>query len=381
MNSNASTTCWWQHTLGTVATIAALVGAPGVACAEDIVIGQVAPFSGPQAVSGNAIHAGAALYFDAVNARGGVHGRQIRLVTRDDAQKAPETVRLTKELIASEAPAALICTISTVSLEALARDGVLQQHKTSMVGAVSGAASVVNAPYMYVTKAGYRDEISRLFKEISSLGMRRVAVLYQEDAFGQDVLSGVDTAAKKFGITVASSAGYARNTVAVEKAVGEIAKSEPQVVFVGATTAAAIEFVRQYKAAKGPGTLYGMSIVDTDAMLRALGPEGVRGFAFSVVLPLAQQTQRNLVREYAQLRGASSDKHLSARSIEGFVAAKTLVKVLEGIPKPTPENVSVALAHAKLDVGDYRIDFTERERPGSTYVDFAMFGAGGKIVQ
>lgn len=55
--------------------------------AEAVVVGQVAPFSGTQAVTGKAIHAGAKLYFDAVNARGGVRGRPIRLVTRDDARR------------------------------------------------------------------------------------------------------------------------------------------------------------------------------------------------------------------------------------------------------------------------------------------------------
>lgn len=361
--------------------LAAAVALPASA-AEDIVIGQVAPFSGPQAVTGKAIHAGAKLYFDAVNARGGVRGRAIRLVTRDDAQKPEESVRLTRELISAEAPLALIGTVGTANLEALAKDGVLTQQRVSMIGAVSGAASVVQASGMHIVKASYHDEVARLFSQLAGVGVKRVGLVYQDDGLGRDVLAGAEAAAKKHGIELAARSTYARNTVAVEKAVADMVSAKVQVVFLGATTAAGIEFVKQYGAAGGLGTLYGMSIIDTDALLKALGPERSRGYAFSVVLPLAQQTQRAVVREYLQLRDASKDANLSARSIEGFIAAKALVKVLEGTGSLTPAGVTAALAAARsVDVGGYLLDFSANDRPGSHYVDFAMFGAQGRILQ
>jgi ABC-type branched-subunit amino acid transport system substrate-binding protein len=176
-------------------------------------------------------------------------------------------------------------------------------------------------------------------------------------------------------------AGYPRNTVAVEKAVAEIAKAKVQVVFLGATTAAGIEFVKQYTAAGDAGSmLYGLSIIDTDALLKALGPERARGYAFSVVLP--QQGDRAVVREYLQLRQASKDPDLSARSMEGFIAAKALVKVMEGAGTLSAAGVGAALASAKaVDVGGYVLDFSTRGQTASRYVDFAMFGARGKLVQ
>lgn len=362
--------------------LALLAAALPASAAEDIVIGQVAPFSGPQAVTGKAIHAGAKLCFDAVNARGGVRGRAIRLVTRDDAQKPEESVRLTRELISAEAPLALIGTVGTANLEALAKDGVLTQQRVSMIGAVSGAASVVQASGMHIVKASYHDEVARLFSQLAGVGVKRVGLVYQDDGLGRDVLAGAEAAAKKHGIELAARSSYARNTVAVEKAVADMVSAKVQVVFLGATTAAGIEFVKQYGAAGGLGTLYGMSIIDTDALLKALGPERSRGYAFSVVLPLAQQTQRAVVREYLQLRDASKDANLSARSIEGFIAAKALVKVLEGTGSLTPAGVTAALAAARsVDVGGYLLDFSANDRPGSHYVDFAMFGAQGRILQ
>ncbi|MFT3664212.1 ABC transporter substrate-binding protein [Piscinibacter sp.] len=368
--------------LWTFAAAACLAAAVPAVAAPPIVIGQVAPFSGPQAITGKAIHAGAKLYFDAVNARGGVRGRPIRLVTRDDAQKPEESVRLTRELIAAEAPLAMIGTVGTTNLDALAKDGVLVQQRVSMIGAVSGAASVAQAQGMHIVKASYHDEVGRLFSQLAGVGVRRVGLVYQDDGLGRDVLTGAEAAARKHGIELAVRSGYPRNTVAVEKAVADMVAARVQVVFLGATTAAGIEFVKQYAGAGGLGTLYGMSIIDTDALYKALGPERSRGYAFSVVLPLAQQTNRAVVREYLQLREASRDANLSARSIEGFIAAKALVKVLEGTANLTPAGVTAALAAARsIDVGGYLLDFSAADRPGSRYVDFAMFGEGGRILQ
>lgn len=363
------------------AAVVFLASASWGAAAEPIVIGQVAPFTGPQAVTGRAIHAGAKLYFDAINAKGGVRGRPIKLVTRDDAQKADESVRLTREIIAAESPVALMGTVGTTNLEAIAKDGVLAQKGVAMIGAVSGASTVAQAPGIYVVKASYHDEVERLFSQLATVGVQRVGLVYQDDGLGKDVLAGAEAAAKAHGMQLVVRAGYPRNTVAVEKAVAEIAKAKVQVVFLGATTAAGIEFVKQYTAAGGAGSmLYGLSIIDTDALLKALGPERARGYAFSVVLP--QQGDRAVVREYLQMRQASKDPDLSVRSMEGFIAAKALVKVMEGASTLNAAGVGAALASAKaVDVGGYVLDFSTRGQTASRFVDFAMFGAGGKLLQ
>ncbi|RYY66992.1 MAG: amino acid-binding protein, partial [Comamonadaceae bacterium] len=355
----------------------------GLRAADPLVIAQVAPFSGPQAVTGRAVHAGAKLHFESVNARGGIKGRPLRFVTRDDAQKADLTVKLVREVIAEESPIALLGTVGTTNLEALAKDGVLVQQRVAMIGAVSGASSVARAPGMHVVKASYHDEVARLFRNLSTLGVKRVGLVNQDDGLGQDVLAGAQAAARQYGIELVANTTYVRNTVAVEQAVAQMIKARPQVVFLGATTAAGIEFVRQYAAAGGGGTmLYGLSIIDTDALRKALGDERARGYAFSVVLPMPQDPSRAVARDYLALRSASKDPDLSARSIEGFVAARALTQVLEGVQNPTAANVSAALNNARaVDVGGYVLDFSSREQTASRYVDFAMFGAGGRIVQ
>lgn len=367
---------------GLLALLVPLAPSGAAAQTRELVIGQVAPFSGPQAVTGKAIHAGIRLYFDQVNAQGGVKGARLRLVIRDDAQKPEQTVALARELIQQEAPVALIGTVGTTNVDALVADGVLVRAGLPLVGAVSGASSAIGGRNVFVTKASYHDEVNRLFTSLSGLGMKRVGLVYQDDALGQDVIAGADAAAPRAGISLIARAGYERNTVKVEQAVEVMLKANPQVVFLGATTAAAIEFVRQYRARGGDATLYGLSIIDTRQLVAQLGPAGARGFAFSVVLPLEGQQTIEVNREYLRLRAASADPDLSARSIEGFIAAKALVHALrsaEGAPGSGAVLKSLQ-AMRKVDLGGYTLDFGQPGRPGSSYVDFAMLGDGGRVV-
>src|SRR5690349_2677204 len=93
------------------------------AWSKEIVVSQVAAFTGAQALSGKAIRAGIKLYLDHVNNEGGVAGERIRLVSYDDGYKADETVRLVKESLAKDAPIAFIGVLGTANNEALIKDG------------------------------------------------------------------------------------------------------------------------------------------------------------------------------------------------------------------------------------------------------------------
>src|SRR5689334_4198616 len=90
--------------------------------AREIVVAQVAAFSGPLADRGKSIHAGIKLYIDKINAGGGINGAKIRLVAKDDAYKPAETVRLVKETIAAERPVAFIGSVGTTNVEALIKE-------------------------------------------------------------------------------------------------------------------------------------------------------------------------------------------------------------------------------------------------------------------
>jgi len=269
--------------LGAAVLLAGLVSAS--AWGRDIVIAQVAPFSGPQAPSGKAIRAGIQLYFDSINAAGGINGAKIRLVTKDDGYRPADTVRLVKETIAAEKPVAFIATVGTANLEALKKDGALVTAGVAMVGGVSGASSMIGAPNIFVTKATHHDEVDRLFRIVTMVGLNRVALVYQNDTFGKDVVTGAEIAAAKTGVKILASAPYERNTTNVGPAVEVVLKSDAPLIYLIAVTTAAIEFIKQYRGRGGKAQIYGLSVIDSSAVAAKLGPELARGYAFGTVIP------------------------------------------------------------------------------------------------
>lgn len=358
----------------------ALLSASFAAAAKDIVIGQVAAFTGAQSSSGKAIRAGIKLYFDSVNRIGGINGDRIKFVTRDDEYKADETVRLVKAMIEEEAPMALIGALGTANIEALIKDGVLARTGIALVGAISGASSMLGAQNVFVTKASYRDEVDQLFELVARTGTNRVAVVYQNDSLGKDVLAAAQQSAPKQGMTLVAQAPYERNTTQLENAVAAVMKAEPQLVYLAAVTSAAIEFIKRYRGAGGAAPIYGLSVIDVETLLRSLGPDMARGFAFGALQPLTAARKYAIVREYQQLRAASNDGDLAERSLEGFIAAKTLVVALRQSRAVNAQAVLRTLAALRgIDLGDYFIDFTRPDRTGSRFVEFAIIGRAGKI--
>ncbi|HCZ16575.1 MAG TPA: hypothetical protein DHV85_18710, partial [Candidatus Accumulibacter sp.] len=230
------------------ALAALIVGvAPAVAGVADIVIGQVAAFSGPLAPTGTHMRAGAQLYFDAVNAEGGVHGARIRLISKDDGYKTDETVRLARELLKESRPLAFIGFVGTGNVEAMLEKKVLSDAGIPLIAVRTGAASVVqrNDPLLFLTRASYAEEVQKIIDQYATTGYTRFAILYQDDAFGRDVLGSTEQAISKAGGTLLATDSYPKNTTEVGAAVKTIAAAKPQAVIMIANTAASAEFLKQ----------------------------------------------------------------------------------------------------------------------------------------
>jgi ABC-type branched-subunit amino acid transport system substrate-binding protein len=349
--------------------------------ADEIVVSQVSTFSGSQAVTGKAMHAGAKLYIDHVNANGGVKGQRIKLVTRDDAGKPEDTVRLIRESIAEDQPVAFLLTVGTANLDAVSKDGALSRSRTPMFGPVSGASAIPKTAEFLTTKASYRDEAGRLIEQLAGLGVNRVGVVYQDDGYGKDVLAGIEAAAQKNAVEVVARATYERNTVKVEPAVALMLKASPPVIILAAVTGPGSEFFKQFKAQGGTSMIYGVSVIDTQALIARIGPAAARGFAFTQVMP--NKSNMAIMREYESIKAkAGAVDGLSTRSIEGFVAAKLMVHALRQSDKPTRDGLAQSVQRLrKVDLGDFVLDFSASGRPASNFVDFAVIGENGRIVQ
>ena len=167
----------------------------------EIRIGASLPLSGHAAYLGQETLRGATAYFDYVNANGGVHGRKITLVARDDGYDPPRCVANTQQLIIDDKVFALSCYVGTPTTAKILP--MLEEARIPLVGAFTGANALRDPFQRYVinVRPSYYQETAQAVKHlVADLGIERIGVFYQYDAYGFDGLRGTELALKEFGL-------------------------------------------------------------------------------------------------------------------------------------------------------------------------------------
>lgn len=374
---------------GWVAALA-LLGAVGAgstpAQAADLVVVQIAPLSGVLASTGKQMVLGGQIYFDSVNAKGGVHGAKIKHEVLDDSYKVDETVRLTKEVLARGDVIALFGFAGTANVGKLLSDGVLDAGGAAMVAPYTGGEVLRNPfnPWIFHVRAGYADEAEHMVKQVTTLGMKRVAVMYQDDAFGKAGLAGVEAALTARKLKLAVAAPYERNTDKVEEAVRLISASDAQAVIMISVNRSTAAFAKRYREAGGGAQLYNISVVDPAELVKLAGLQNVHGLGISQVVPYPYSPNLSVVREYqAALKKYAPLEAINYTSFEEFLGAKVLVEGLRRAgPNPTRAKLIKALeSMERFDLGGTTVGYSATKRIGSRSVEVTVIGGSGRLMK
>jgi ABC-type branched-subunit amino acid transport system substrate-binding protein len=362
---------------------AALCTAPARA-AEELVVAQVAPLSGVLATTGAQMVLGGKVYFDAVNDRGGVHGARIKHLVFDDGYKIDETVRITKELTAKPEVVALFGLAGTANIGKLLSDKVLEQGRMPVVAPYSGGEPLRTPfnPWIFHVRAGYVDETEHMVKQLTTLGVTRVAIFYQGDGFGQSGRDGVQAALQRRGHKLVAEATYDRLKPEVDEPVKKILAAQAQAVIMIAVNKPASAFVKKYREAGGGGQLFNISVVDPAELVKLAGIENVRGLGISQVVPYPYQPSLPVVREFHEtLKKYAPDQVVNYTNFEEYLGAKVLVEGLKRAgPKPTREKLLDALASLQnFDLGGITVSYGAKNRIGSRFVEVTVIGGDGKL--
>lgn len=360
---------------------ASLMAGSGLAAAQDgrIVLGQSAAFTGPAMQLGIQFHAGAKLHFDQLNARGGINGRQIEIRNLDDGYEPDRCVANTESLI-SEGVLALFGYIGTpTSLAALP---LANAARISFIAPFSGAMGL-REPFTreaFHLRASYDDETALIVRQLTHLGQQRIAVFYQNDAYGQAGLSGMVKALAGLGLEPLATATVERNSVDVADAVARLAGSGAQaIVQVGAYQACAA-FIREARKAGYGGHFYNVSFVGTQALADDLGRDGA-GVVVSQVVPSPYTTALPIAREFAAaIRQGGNQVQANYSSMEGYLAARVVATALQRINgAPTRENLIAAMETVDEDFGGFRVSFGPRKHAASKFVELSMLTGDGRV--
>ena len=358
---------------------------PGVTDSA-ITIGMSAPLSGPNGAYGLDMRQTIQAYFEQLNKAGGINGRKLDLVALDDGYETERTVANTKSLIQEKKAFALLAYYgSSPTTEAL--NTVIGPAKVPLVGTISGANSLrepisanPNSRYMFNIRASYADETEAMVEQLVSLGMKRIAVFYQNDGFGKSGLEGVSAALRKHTLEPVAAGSIERNSVDVTKAVELIGKTNPQAVVMVTLYKPTAAFVKAMKKAGQNPMFMTLSPVGTEQLVQELGPEA-RGIGISQVVPYPWNDVTPVVREYQKL--AAKPGSYSYYGIEGYLMARTLVEGLKraGRDLNREKLISALESINNVDFGGFRINYSPTTRQGSRFVELTVVGPGGKVLK
>ena len=371
-------------TIAAIAVSSLAAAEPGVT-ENTITLGMSSPFSGPNGAYGIDMREVIERYFDQVNKSGGVNGRKLSLVALDDGYETDRTVANTNTLINDKKVFSLLAFYgSSPTTEAMNK--VFGPARVPLVGTISGAGTLrepisknPGSAYMFNIRASYADETEAIVNQLVSLGLKNIAVFYQNDGFGKSGLDGVTAALKKHNLVPTAAATVERNSVNVKPAVDAIAKAKPQAVVMVTLYKPTAAFVKAMKAAGQNPMLMTLSPVGTEQLVAELGADA-RGIGISQVMPYPWNSVVPMVHDYQKLIGKKAG--FSYYGIEAYVTARITVDALKKAGRDlTREKYIAALESTNADFGGFPVAFSGTNRQGSRFVEMTVVGPGGKVLK
>lgn len=350
---------------------------PGVA-ATTVAIGQTLPLSGPLGTQGLRYRQGEAVYFDRVNKRGGVNGRRIELVTLDDKHNSETAMSNLVELIDKRQVFALIGSFGTGPSEAAM--GIVEVRRVPLVGVYSGSATIrQRTNFAFHVRASHNDEIARIVQHTTTLGIKRIALAYDEGALGQAVRETLETALKASDLKPAGMTPIQAEGANIQPAAKHLARVEAQAVIVAAGGTIAPRFIDAYRKHDKSAQFYVLSASDIDALIAELGAKS-HGVNVAVVVP---GVTSGIYRDYRTAIAEAGKTELSNAGFEGYITARVLV---EGLTRagaaPTRQSFMAGLESLQdLDLGGYAVTYGRNRRDGNRRVELGVIDQNGKLMR
>lgn len=346
---------------------------------NEIKLGMVNAQSGPSAGLGKGMRLGAEAVFKEVNAKGGVNGRKITLVVADDGYEPDKAVDETLKMIEEQKVFCLFGYVGTPTSSAVLP--IIKDTHVPLIGLFTGSMALrqpVN-PDVINIRASYDDEAEALVAYfIKKKDAKKFAIFYQEDSFGQAVLSGTEKALKKRGLSLVSKGTFQRNTMAVQSGLAAIVPTNPDVVIMAGPYAPLAQFVKEARANGLKADLGTVSFVGADNFLTAVGAPG-EGVLISQVVPFPGDASIPIVKECQEIlaKYAPGEK-LGFVSLEGAITALAMVKALEQAGKvPTRASLLQAFESMNaLDLGGISFHMSKDRHQASDLVFLTQLQGG-----
>lgn len=366
-----------------ITMVAALAGllAAGVN-AEDgvsktaVTLGQSLAMTGPGATLALPFAQGARLYFDRVNAGGGVNGRKIELTTLDDMGNPDTTVANTKKLL-DQKVFSLFGYYGSPQVTAV--NPLLKDTDILLFAPMAGADELRGSlyPNVYSVRPGYSEEAAMITRHAETLGMRKLAILHGKDPESLAALDSAERTMGGLGANLVAKSALSGGSVATS--VDQVLAKKPESVLVISDASGAANAIRDLRAKGFRGPIYGFSSTGESLLAEQLGAAGA-GVVVVRVTPKSDNAKSVLVREMQADALAAKLGKSNVYMLEGYIAAWTYTEALRRAGKdPTRAKLRKALDSLQdLNLGGFRVHF-DGDRVGSKLVELSLIDALGRV--
>jgi len=348
---------------------------------DKIIFGQVAALNGPAQALGQGMREGILAAFEDANRAGGVNGRKLELKSIDDGYEPEKTIVATNKAITEERVFAMVGAVGTPTSKA--GQPIATAAKVPFIGPFTGAEFLRNPFNRYIVniRSSYFQETEAWIEHLTNdLGITRIAILYQDDAFGLAGLAGVKRAMAKRDMALVAEGTFKRNTTAIKSAMLEIMKGQPQAVVTVGPYKPIAEFIKLARQLKFDPVFVAISFVGSDSLAQELGNQGA-GVIVSQVVPFPADRTLPLVMAYqAALSTINPGAKPGFVSFEGYIVGRLVVEALKRIPgEPSREAFLNAIESDPFDLGGMTLGFSATQNQGSNQVYFTVLQADGSF--
>jgi branched-chain amino acid transport system substrate-binding protein len=346
---------------------------------DKILFGQVAALKGPAQALGQGMSEGILAAFEEANRAGGINGRKLELKSVDDGYEPEKTIEATKKIINEDKIFALVGPVGTPTSRA--GQPIATEAKVPFIGPFTGAEFLRDPYNRYVVniRSSYFQETEAWIEHLTKdLGIKKIAILYQDDAFGLAGLEGVKKALTKRNMSLVASGTFKRNTTAVKAALLDIMKGEPEAVVTVGPYKPIAEFIKLARAQKMDAVFVAISFVGSDSLAEELGNQGA-GVVISQVVPFPWDKSLPLVVSYqAAITAVNPNAKPGFVTLEGYLVGRLVVDAIKRIPgEPSREALLDAIAKAPFDLDGVKLNFGPTKNQGTDQVYFTILQADG----
>ncbi|MBK4737269.1 ABC transporter substrate-binding protein [Noviherbaspirillum pedocola] len=346
---------------------------------KSIVIGQAIDLSGPAGVIGRDYVAGITTYFDSLNASGGINGHKIKYLVRDDLGDPRRSSKAVTELINSDRIDYLIGGIGAATTDAVVATPAFVRSGFQLF------APMTESPRNYGERVvfwrpGPEQEMHYIFSYFDKLGIRSIGIAVEDLQRSQEMYQYVAAEAKRRSMTLAGTAHISSSPVQVEKEAATLAASNPNIVIVIGDGVSAGVFLKAFRRHAERTFVAGTSLVNLETLAEMAGPKSLEWTVFSQVVPNPAGKQSKVQLDHIAMMKRFRDEALSAATLEGYLAAKTLCRAIQASGVASQALQQFTSRTGVLDLGGFVVNPSAPNHHMSSYVDIALFRKGGNLM-